>query len=164
MTVFLTNAIYCCGGHPDTDTLATHHNWWYDMTNFIYNKFTCHNYRCRDNVVKFLYEIGATLSSVVVCICIGVTSTTVYSLALNSVGTESVRECQENVLQTNLYWIFTGIGHKYAILEMKAMITRMLRHFELFLAEESKPFPLLKYEIVLSSQEKIYFHLQPRVY
>ncbi|XP_037041423.1 cytochrome P450 4d1-like [Bradysia coprophila] len=56
------------------------------------------------------------------------------------------------------------IGHKYAILEMKAVITRILRHFDVSLAEESKAFPLLTYEIVLTSKEKIYFHLQPRLY
>lgn len=80
------------------------------------------------------------------------------------------RNCKFILFPTRLLgnWIFfhniSGIGQKYAILEMKALFTKVLRHFEMSLAEDSQDFPSLVGEMILISENKIYFHLKPRLY
>lgn len=55
------------------------------------------------------------------------------------------------------------IGQKYAILEMKTLLAKVLTHFEISLAEDSQEFPALVGEMILISENKIYFHLKRRL-
>ncbi|XP_037038601.1 cytochrome P450 4d1-like isoform X2 [Bradysia coprophila] len=56
------------------------------------------------------------------------------------------------------------IGQKFAVLEIKSVISKILRHFEISLAEDSVNQPLLTAELILFSESKINFHLKPRLY
>lgn len=58
----------------------------------------------------------------------------------------------------------TGIGQKFAVLEMKSMVSMVLRNFEISLAEDSRQYPTLLAELILIPENKINFHLKPRLY
>jgi cytochrome P450 family 4 len=54
------------------------------------------------------------------------------------------------------------IGQKFAMLEMKSIISKMLRNFEITLAEGFEP--TLVYAIILKPSNGIKIKLSPRVY
>lgn len=56
------------------------------------------------------------------------------------------------------------IGQKYAVLEMKTLLAKVLSHFEISLAEDSQAFPSLVGEMILISENIIYFHMKPRIF
>lgn len=56
------------------------------------------------------------------------------------------------------------IGQKFASLEIKSVISKILRFFEVSLAEDSIKEPLLTAELILFTESKINFHLKPRSY
>lgn len=57
--------------------------------------------------------------------------------------------------------IYAIAGQKFALLEIKSTISKILQHFEL-LPEGPKPIPLI--EIVLRSQNGIHLGLKQRMY
>lgn len=56
------------------------------------------------------------------------------------------------------------IGQKFALYEIKSIISKILRNFEVVLTKESEPFPLLNGELVLRPETSISFYFKPRVY
>ncbi|KAG4065113.1 hypothetical protein HA402_007510 [Bradysia odoriphaga] len=56
------------------------------------------------------------------------------------------------------------IGQKFAVLEIKSLVTKVLRYFEISLAENSKEYPTLLAELILIPESKINFHVKPRIY
>ncbi len=50
------------------------------------------------------------------------------------------------------------------MLEVKAVVSKVLRHFEISLAEDSLSEPVLVAELVTSTEDKINYHLKPRMY
>ncbi|KAG4074187.1 hypothetical protein HA402_016215 [Bradysia odoriphaga] len=56
------------------------------------------------------------------------------------------------------------VGQKYAVLEIKAVVSKVLRHFEISLADDSKSDPVLIGEVILSTKNPINYHLKPRIY
>lgn len=54
------------------------------------------------------------------------------------------------------------IGQKFAMLELKSVISKTLRHFELTLADDSLDEPQLQAELILSPGSRIHFHINPR--
>lgn len=64
---------------------------------------------------------------------------------------------------TNCLWIL-GIGQKFAVLEVKTVVSKVLRHFEIALAEDSLKEPTLVGALVTTPKNKINFHLKPRLY
>ena len=58
--------------------------------------------------------------------------------------------------------LISGIGQKFAMLELKAVVSKVLRHFELSLAEDSMSDPVLIGEVITTSQDAINYHLKPR--
>lgn len=56
------------------------------------------------------------------------------------------------------------IGQKFAELEMKAILTKMLRCYELSLHPNSVPEPEILTELVLCPSTSIQFHLKQRVF
>lgn len=56
------------------------------------------------------------------------------------------------------------IGQKFAMYELKSIISKIIRNFELSLTEESKSFPRLSAELILRPESPINFQFKPRVY
>ncbi|XP_037040832.1 cytochrome P450 4d1-like isoform X2 [Bradysia coprophila] len=56
------------------------------------------------------------------------------------------------------------IGQKFAVLEIKSLVSKVLRYFEISLAENSKEYPTLLAELILIPESKINFHVKPRMY
>ncbi|XP_037029638.1 cytochrome P450 4d1-like [Bradysia coprophila] len=57
------------------------------------------------------------------------------------------------------------IGQKFAVLEMKSVIAKILRNFEIRLADDTLNAPLiLSAELVLIAKNPLNFHIQPRNY
>lgn len=56
------------------------------------------------------------------------------------------------------------IGQKFAMLEMKSVVSKMLRHYKLTLAADSLEEPSLIAEIILKPENCINFHVERRVY
>ncbi|XP_031638529.1 cytochrome P450 4d1-like [Contarinia nasturtii] len=56
------------------------------------------------------------------------------------------------------------IGQKFAMYEIKSIVSKILRNFELTLTEESSAFPTLTAELILRPENSIKFQLKPRVY
>lgn len=56
------------------------------------------------------------------------------------------------------------IGQKFAELEMKSILTKMLRFYELSLHPDSIPEPEILTEIIIRPVKTIQFHLKRRVY
>ncbi len=57
-----------------------------------------------------------------------------------------------------------GIGQKFAMLEVKALVSKVVRNFEISLAEDSLSDPVLIGELVTSTENKLNYHLKPRMY
>lgn len=56
------------------------------------------------------------------------------------------------------------IGQRFAMMEMKSIVSKTLRHYELALTESSKVYPTLTSELILRPENAIKFYLKPRVY
>ena len=56
------------------------------------------------------------------------------------------------------------IGQKFAQLEIKSVLSKVLRHFEVALAADSVGHLSVIAELTLRPANKIYFHLQSRIY
>lgn len=56
------------------------------------------------------------------------------------------------------------IGQKFAILEMKSFVTKILRNYEIFLCRDTGKEPALNAELVLRPESPIYFKIKPRIY
>lgn len=56
------------------------------------------------------------------------------------------------------------IGQKFAMLEVKSVVSKVLRNFMLTLNADSVDEPAVKAEIILVPDSKINFHLTPRIY
>lgn len=54
------------------------------------------------------------------------------------------------------------IGQRFAMYEMKSIITKILRHYEISLVEDKEP--VLRAGIVLRPGEPIKFTMKPRIY
>lgn len=55
------------------------------------------------------------------------------------------------------------IGQKFAMLELKSVLAKVLRHFEISLDLDSLAEPALTAELILVPGSKINFHLAPRI-
>lgn len=56
------------------------------------------------------------------------------------------------------------IGQKFAFYEMKSIVSKILRNFELVLTNESETYPVLSAELVLRPESLISFYFKPRKY
>lgn len=56
------------------------------------------------------------------------------------------------------------VGQKFGMLEMKTMISKMLRHYEVHLSENNDEELILNAEMVLRPESKVHFKIQPRIY
>jgi len=56
------------------------------------------------------------------------------------------------------------IGQKFAMYEIKSIVSKILRNFKLNLTKESMTFPRLSAELILRPESHIYFQFKPRVY
>lgn len=55
------------------------------------------------------------------------------------------------------------IGQKFAMYEMKCVISKVLHNFEISLTEESIPHPVLSAALVLRPESAIKFYFKPRI-
>lgn len=60
--------------------------------------------------------------------------------------------------------ISKGIGQKFAFLEIKSIVSKILRNFEIVLTNESEMYPVLSAELVLRPESSISFYFKPRIY
>jgi len=56
------------------------------------------------------------------------------------------------------------IGQKFAMLEIKSLVSKVLRYFEISLVEDSREYPTLLAQMILVPENKIKFHVKPRAY
>lgn len=56
------------------------------------------------------------------------------------------------------------IGQKFAVYEMKSIISKILRNFEVVLTKESEAYPVLSAELILRPENPISFYFKPRIY
>lgn len=56
------------------------------------------------------------------------------------------------------------IGQKFATLEIKSIVSKVLRHYKVKLAKDSENYPLLSAELILRPETAINFSIEPRVY
>lgn len=56
------------------------------------------------------------------------------------------------------------IGQKFATLEIKSIVSKILRHYHLKLAKDSIQTPILSAELILRPETAINFSIEPRVY
>lgn len=56
------------------------------------------------------------------------------------------------------------IGQKFATLEIKSIVSKILRHYNLKLAKDSMQTPILSAELILRPETAINFSIDPRVY
>ena len=56
------------------------------------------------------------------------------------------------------------IGQRFAQLELKSVLSKILRHFEVTLAADSVGSPSVMAELTLVPASKIHFYFQPRIY
>lgn len=56
------------------------------------------------------------------------------------------------------------IGQKFAFYEIKSIVSKILRNFELVLTKESETYPILSAELVLRPESSVSFYFNPRVY
>lgn len=54
------------------------------------------------------------------------------------------------------------IGQKFVMLEMKSLISQILLHYEISLAEDSQNYPALYSQMVLMPAQKLHFHVKLR--
>lgn len=56
------------------------------------------------------------------------------------------------------------IGQKFAMYEIKSIVSKILRNFEISLTELSEAFPILSAELILRPESSINFRFKPRIY
>lgn len=56
------------------------------------------------------------------------------------------------------------IGQKFAVYEIKSIVSKILRNFELKITKESEKYPILSAELVLRPENRISFYFRPRIY
>lgn len=56
------------------------------------------------------------------------------------------------------------IGQRFAMYEMKSIVSKILRNFEVQITKESEGYPVLSAELVLRPETRISFYFKPRVY
>lgn len=56
------------------------------------------------------------------------------------------------------------IGQKFAMYEMKSILSKILRHYDVHLTKDSDIDPVLSSELILRPDSSICFTLDPRVY
>lgn len=56
------------------------------------------------------------------------------------------------------------IGQKFAMYEIKSIVSKILRNFEVVLTQESETQPILNAELVLRPENAISFYFKPRIY
>lgn len=56
------------------------------------------------------------------------------------------------------------IGQRFAMMEMKSIVSKILRYYVLKLTESSQVYPTLTSELILRPKNEIKFYLEPRVY
>lgn len=56
------------------------------------------------------------------------------------------------------------IGQKFAFYEIKSIVSKILRNFEIVLTNECEKYPILSAELVLRPESRISFYFKPRVY
>lgn len=56
------------------------------------------------------------------------------------------------------------IGQKFAMYEIKSIVSKILRNYEISLTESSEAFPVLSAELILRPESSIMFRLKPRIY
>lgn len=56
------------------------------------------------------------------------------------------------------------IGQKFAFYEIKSIISKILRNFEVVLTKESETYPILSAELVLRPESSISFYFKRRIY
>lgn len=56
------------------------------------------------------------------------------------------------------------IGQKFAFYELKSIVSKILRNFEIVLTKESESYPVLSAELVLRPESSISFYFKRRVY
>lgn len=56
------------------------------------------------------------------------------------------------------------IGQKFATLEIKSIVSKILRHYHIKLAKDSLREPILSAELILRPETAINFSIEPRVY
>lgn len=56
------------------------------------------------------------------------------------------------------------IGQKFAVLEIKSIVSKLLRHYTLKLAKDSEKEPVLSAELILRPDSVINFNFIPRVH
>lgn len=56
------------------------------------------------------------------------------------------------------------IGQKFATLEIKSIVSKILRHYHIKLAKDSIQPPILSAELILRPETAINFSIEPRIY
>lgn len=56
------------------------------------------------------------------------------------------------------------IGQKFAVYEIKSIVSKILRNFELQITKECEKYPILSAELVLRPENRISFYFKPRIY
>lgn len=56
------------------------------------------------------------------------------------------------------------IGQKFAFYEIKSIVSKILRNFEIVITKESETYPILSAELVLRPESSISFYFKPRIY
>lgn len=56
------------------------------------------------------------------------------------------------------------IGQKFAMYEIKSIVAKILRNFEISLTESSEAFPILSAELILRPESSIGFRFKRRIY
>lgn len=56
------------------------------------------------------------------------------------------------------------IGQKFAMYEIKSIVSKILRNFQLVLTQESETYPVLSAELILRPESSISFYFKPRIY
>lgn len=54
------------------------------------------------------------------------------------------------------------IGQKFAILEIKSIVSKLIRNFEFKTTKESEKYPILSAELILRPENRISFYFKPR--
>lgn len=56
------------------------------------------------------------------------------------------------------------IGQKFAMYEIKSIVSKILRNFQVVLTQESESYPVLSAELILRPESSISFYFKPRIY
>lgn len=56
------------------------------------------------------------------------------------------------------------IGQKFAVYEMKSIVSKILRNFEIQITKECETYPILSAELILRPETRMSFYFKPRVF